>query len=211
MFYGFSLLEFFKLGGIFMWPLLLFSVIGVAFIIERGYQFSQVRTNPSEQKIKELFLKLEEKDVEGAKIALGDTSRTYVEDVLKVGLEMIDQDISRMEKSMSASATIKVNGLERGLNTLVVLSNLAPLTGFLGTVSGMIGAFKAIAATDEVSAQLVASGIYEALITTVAGLVIAIIVVSAHNIFIHKIDNFVSDTDRLVNEMVETLVAKKLK
>lgn len=194
-----------------MWPLLLFSVIGVAFIIERGYQFSKVKTKPSEQKIKGMFSKLEEKDVAGAKSVLGDTERAYVEDVLKVGLEMIDQDISRMEKSMSAAATIKVNGLERGLNTLVVLSNLAPLTGFLGTVSGMIGAFKAIAATDEVSAQLVASGIYEALITTVAGLVIAIIVVSAHNIFIHKIDNFVSDTDRLVNELLETLVSKKLK
>ncbi len=211
MFYGFSLLEFFKLGGIFMWPLLLFSIIGVAFIIERGYQFFKVKIKPSERKIKEMILKLDGKDVEGAKMALGDTSQAYVEDVLKVGLEMIDQDISRMEKSMSAAATIKVNELEKGLNTLVVLSNLAPLTGFLGTVSGMIGAFKAIAATDEVSAQLVASGIYEALITTVAGLVIAIIVVSAHNIFIHKIDNFVSETDRLVNEMVERLIAKKLK
>lgn len=210
MFYGFSLIEFFKMGGIFMWPLLFFSILGVAFIIERGYRFSKINLKPG-NRINDMFNQLKNKNISEARKVLGDTRRDYVEDVLNVGLNMIDQDISRMEKSMSASTTIKVNTLEKGLNTLVVLSNLAPLTGFLGTVSGMIGAFKSIAVTDEVSAQLVASGIYEALITTVAGLVIAIIVVSAHNVFTHKIDNFISDSERLSNELIETLVEQKLK
>lgn len=210
MFYGYSLIEFFKLGGVFMWPLLLFSIIGVAFILERSWLFYQVKLKANGN-IPEMFKKLRNKEVEGAKQLLGSAKNEYISDVLKVGLEMIDQDLPRLEKSMSAAATIKVNTLEKGLNTMVVLSNLAPLTGFLGTVSGMIGAFKSIAVTDEVSAQLVASGIYEALITTVAGLVIAIVVVSAHNIFTQKIDNFVSETERLSNELVETLVAQKIK
>ena len=210
MFYGYSLIEFFNLGGVFMWPLLVFSIIGVAFIAERAWQFSHVDLKPCDN-VEKMFALLKAKDAAGARQALNDAPAKYVSGVLSVGLDMMNQDIARMEKSMAANTTIKVNTLEKGLNTLVVLSNLAPLTGFLGTVSGMIGAFKSIAATDEVSAQLVASGIYEALITTVAGLVIAIIVVSAHNIFTHKIDNFISDSERLSNELVETLVEQKLK
>lgn len=207
---GFTLLEFFKLGGIFMWPLLLFSIIGLAFILERSYVFfkTDLKVKPE---IIDMFEKLKEKNVNEAKNILNRNKKEYIADVLKSGMDMLNQDINRMEKSMEASIKIKVKNLEKRLNGLVVLSNLAPLTGFLGTVSGMINAFKAIAVADEVSTQLVASGIYEALITTVAGLVIAIIVISAYNIYIHKIDNFINDSERLSNELIETLIAQGLK
>ena len=93
----------------------------------------------------------------------------------------------------------------------MVLSNLAPLVGFVGTVSGMIGAFKSIALADEVSTQLVASGIYEALITTVVGLLIAIVVISFYNFFISKIEAFTQDSEKLSNEMIEILITEKVK
>ncbi|MEK6645104.1 MAG: MotA/TolQ/ExbB proton channel family protein [Candidatus Firestonebacteria bacterium] len=210
MLYGFTLFELFKLGGIFMWPLLLFSVIGVAFIIERSYIFLKSDLKPNNT-IPKMFDNLKTKDVKKAKESLENSKKNHISDVLKTGLDMIEQDIGRMEKSMEAATTIKVKKLEKGLNVFVVLSNIAPLTGFLGTVSGMINAFKSIATAEEVSTQLVAIGIYEALITTVAGLIIAIVVVSAYNIFIHKIDNFISDTERFSNEMIETLIEQKIK
>ncbi|MDD5067792.1 MAG: MotA/TolQ/ExbB proton channel family protein [bacterium] len=207
---GFSMIEFFKLGGVFMWPLLLFSVIGLAYIIERGYVLFRIDLRPP-LSLPQVFNRVRSRDVEGAKNLLLQNEKNYISTVLKDGLDMINQDVPRIEKTLEASINIKVRRLEKGLNALIVLSNLAPLVGFLGTVSGMINAFKSIAAADEVSTQLVAKGIYEALITTVAGLVIAIVVISAYNVFIHMIDGFVSDSERLSNELIETLIENKIK
>lgn len=207
---GISFYEFFRLGGIFMWPLALFSIIALAFILERSYVFFKVNLKPGPE-IKKMFDKLKEKDVAGAREVLTCSEKSYINCVLRAGLEMISQDLNRMEKSIEAAINIKVRVLEKRLNGLVVLSNIAPLTGFLGTVSGMINAFKSIATADEVSTQLVAVGIYEALITTVAGLVIAIVVVSVHSIFMTKIEGFINDSERLSNELVETLIEKEIK
>jgi biopolymer transport protein ExbB len=96
--------------------------------------------------------------------------------------------------------------LQRGLIVLTSVVNVAPMLGFLGTVSGMIHAFEAIAAAEQVSAKLVASGISEALITTEAGLVVAIPVQIAVNYFISNIDRFVLDMEEASVELVDTLV-----
>ncbi len=182
----------------------------MAYILERAYAFYKVDLKVKPE-IKDMLDKIHEKDIESAKNILQSNVKNYINFVLKQGLDMIHQDVARIEKSIEASINIKVRTLERGLNVLVVLSNLAPLVGFLGTVSGMINAFKSMAMADEISTQLVATGIYEALITTGVGLVIAIVVLSAYNVFIHYVDNFVSDAERLSNELVETLIENKIK
>lgn len=207
---GFSMIEFFRLGGLFMWPLLLFSVIALAYIIERGYAFYRVDLRLPAS-LPGVFSCLKGNKIEEAKKLLLQNEKNYISSVLKDGLDMIGQDVSRIEKTLEASINIRVRRLEKGLNTLTVLGNLSPLVGFLGTVSGMINAFKSIAAADEVSTQLVAKGIYEALITTVAGLVIALVAISAYNVFMHVIDDFVSDSERLSNELIETLIENRIK
>ncbi|MDR1148761.1 MAG: MotA/TolQ/ExbB proton channel family protein, partial [Spirochaetaceae bacterium] len=82
------------------------------------------------------------------------------------------------------------------------LGSVAPLTGFLGTVSGMIGAFKSIAEASEVNAQIVANGIYEALITTVFGLIIAIVAMVANSLLTHTVDNFAADAEKSCSEVI---------
>jgi biopolymer transport protein ExbB len=82
------------------------------------------------------------------------------------------------------------------MNILTALGSLSPLTGFLGTVTGMIGAFRSIAEATEVNAQIVAGGIYEALITTVFGLIVAIIAMISHSVYTHFIDKFVADIEK---------------
>ena len=96
--------------------------------------------------------------------------------------------------------------MENGFNYLTALASLAPLTGFLGTVSGMIGAFSQIANATDVNAQLVAGGIYEALITTVFGLIIAIIASIAYNLLIQKVDTFAAETSKAINDLVPKLI-----
>ncbi len=207
---GYSLIEFFKLAGPFMWPLLIFSIIGLTYIIERSYFFykTDLRVLPE---IETVFQRVSENKIDEAKNILINQNNNYIAQSIKDGLDMIHQDVTRIEKTIEASININMRKLEKGLNALVVLSNLAPLVGFLGTVSGMINAFKSIAMADEVSTQLVASGIYEALITTVVGLVIAVVVVSAYNIFLYKIDNYVNDSERLSNQLIEILIENKIK
>ena len=96
--------------------------------------------------------------------------------------------------------------MESGFNYLTALSSIAPLTGFLGTVSGMIGAFRSIAEATDVNAQLVANGIYEALITTVFGLIIAIAALVAYNLLIQKVDTFAAETAKAINDLVPELI-----
>jgi biopolymer transport protein ExbB len=111
-----------------------------------------------------------------------------------------------VEKAIESAGTIEMSFLQRGLIILASIANVAPLMGFLGTVSGMIHAFEAIAAAEQVSAKLVATGISEALITTATGLMVAIPVQLANNFFISRIDRFVLEMEEASIELVDTLV-----
>jgi biopolymer transport protein ExbB len=95
--------------------------------------------------------------------------------------------------------------LEKGLVVLASISSIAPMLGFLGTVSGMIRAFGEIAAAKNVEASLVAGGIQEALITTASGLIIAIPIQMAHNYFISRVGRFVIDMEEASSILVDTL------
>jgi biopolymer transport protein ExbB len=107
-----------------------------------------------------------------------------------------------MEKAAETEAEDCVASLENGFNYLSALGSLSPLTGFLGTVSGMIGAFRSIAAATNVNAQIVANGIYEALITTVFGLIIAIVAMVAHSIFSNAVDKFVTRIEKICSDLI---------
>jgi biopolymer transport protein ExbB len=199
---SFSLLELFFMGGIFMWPLLLFSIATVAITLERSVYFlyhnlkySDLKENV-EDAIKNgnprdasEFLESRTKRRMGARILLAMVKRPGLSE-------------HRLEKAVEAEALNCISSLENGLNFLTALGSLSPLTGFLGTVSGMIGAFKSLAEAVDVNAQIVANGVYEALITTVFGLVIAIIAMSAHSLFSHMVDKFASETEIVCSDLI---------
>lgn len=206
---GFSMIEFFKLGGIFMWPLLLFSIIGLGYVMERCYVYLNIDFKKHPE-LDGLIDKIRDKETVSIPGFASAKKKNIIAEVIQSGLEMIGYKIDEVEKVMESTIKMKVQMLEKGLNVLMVLSNLAPLVGFLGTVSGMINAFKSIALAEEVSTQLVAGGIYEALITTVVGLVIAIMVQIAYNIFIQKVDNFVSESEQLSNRLIKTLIKNRV-
>jgi len=203
---SFSVLELFKLGGAFMWPLLLFSIATVAISIERAvYLFYHNLT------VDDLALKVSEyvnenNYSEAAEYLSGLTQKRMGARILlalitrsKPGKNFSEH---HAEQAVEIEATNCINSLENGFNFLTALGSLSPLTGFLGTVSGMIGAFRSIAEATEVNAQIVANGIYEALITTVFGLVIAIIAMISHSIFSHIVDKFASKTEGICSDLI---------
>ena len=133
-------------------------------------------------------------------------TRGPVATVLHAGLLRLDRGIEHVEKSIEESGAIEMAFLERGLVWLSTVANLAPLVGFLGTVSGMIRAFNDIAAAGDVDPSVVAGGISEALITTASGLVVAIPVQAAYNFFLSKIDKIIIDLQESSNQFVDDLI-----
>jgi len=198
-----GLIELYWTGGVFMHPILLCSVVGLAIIIERAAFFAKARTD-TRRLMGDLLHVLQDEGFEAAQRMLHGL-RGPIAAVLHSGLARAKRGPEAVEKAVETAASIEIAQLERGLIWLQTVANIAPLLGFLGTVSGMIHAFEAIAAAEEVSARLVATGIYEALITTAAGLMVAIPTQAAHNYFVSRIDKFVVDIEESGAELVDAL------
>jgi biopolymer transport protein ExbB len=203
---GFSLLELFVMGGIFMWPLLFFSIATVGITLERlmFLLYHNLKLDDLKQKVESALLN---GNIEEAKEYL--ESRTKRRMGARILLTLVNRSglsEHRLEKAVEAEAMGCVSSLENGFNFLTALGSLSPLTGFLGTVSGMIGAFRSIAEATDVNAQIVANGIYEALITTVFGLIIAIIAMSAYSLFTHVVDKFASEVEIVCSDLINKIV-----
>jgi biopolymer transport protein ExbB len=199
---GFLLLDFFNMGGIFMWPLLVFSIATISIALERVIYLLSHDLH-MEQLSREVMDHVREKDIDGAKNYLNGKIKKFTgARILLALLKHAGQTEQLMEKAAETEAKNCINELESGFDFLTALGSLAPLTGFLGTVSGMIGAFKSIAEATEVNAQIVANGIYEALITTVFGLIIAIIAMVANSLLSHSVDNFAANAEKSCSEVI---------
>jgi biopolymer transport protein ExbB len=212
---SFSILELFKLGGIFMWPLLFFSIATIGISLERAvYLF--YHNLDIDNLTNKVSAYLKSGDFKGAVEYL--TPLTGRNMGARIYLAMIKRSATKqtfsehhVERAAETEAIKCINSLENGFSFLTALGSISPLTGFLGTVSGMIGAFRSIAEATEVNAQIVANGIYEALITTVFGLVIAIIAMIFHSIFSHIVDKFASGVEGSCSELIDILIRVKLK
>lgn len=204
-----SLLELFEMGGPFMWPLLVFSVITIALILERAVYLAMhdLRVRDMGTDLVEL---IRSDGIEAAReYCAGLKKRRGARLVFSELLAHAGMGEHRMEKAAEAEGNERVRNLENGFNFLQALAGIAPLSGFLGTVSGMIGAFRSIAQADQVNAQLVAHGIYEALITTVYGLIIAIIALTGLNILTHVVDSFAAHVEKAVSDVVSAIVVRE--
>lgn len=185
-----------------MWPLLLFSIATVSIAIERVIYlfYHNLRVSDLEDAILECIKK---NDIQGAKALVGDRkARRMAAPIMGRLLENAHLGEHIMEKAAESESAAVITRMENGFDFLTALGSLAPITGFLGTVSGMIGAFKSIAEATEVNAQIVAGGIYEALITTVFGLIIAIIAMVASSFLTHIVDKFAADTEKACSEII---------
>ncbi|MDR2782309.1 MAG: MotA/TolQ/ExbB proton channel family protein [Treponema sp.] len=194
------------MGGIFMWPLLFFSIATIAIALERVIflLYHNLCVDDLKTRVEGYLVT---GNMAGARDYLSSLTNRKIG--VRVFLCLINHhDLSEheIEKAVEAEALTCVNTLENGFNFLTALGSLSPLTGFLGTVSGMIGAFKSIAEAENVNAQIVAVGIYEALITTAFGLCIAIIAMVAHSLLSHVVDKFAADTEKTCSDLIIAIV-----
>lgn len=198
------MVELFIKGKAFMWPLLAAAIIGVAFIFERLWTLSRATIN-TRKFLDKVTSALKEGGVTAAADVCAKT-RGPIASIFHAGLLKADRGVPEVEKAIESAGAIEMSFLERGLVWLATIANIAPMLGFLGTVSGMINAFEAIARAGDIEPSLVASGISEALITTATGLAIAIPIQAAHNFFVSKIDKLVIDMEESSTALLDTLV-----
>ena len=188
---SYTLLDMFHDGGGWMYPILLCSLFAVGAIFAKAYTLWMAERR-SKHLLGSVMALARARKIDEA-VALTESTPGPVAAVLNAGLRRYRDrfDISDIEAALSTTGVVELGFLERGLIVLATVSNVAPLLGFLGTVAGMISAFGAIAAAGQVEATLVAGGIKVALITTAAGLIIAIPVNVAYNFFVTRIDKLI--------------------
>jgi biopolymer transport protein ExbB len=198
------MLNYFLRGGIMMYPLFLASVLALAIIINKFYVLYRAGRNKREliAKIKEL---LNQKMI-GQAVALCENAKGPVASILKAGLTQYGKGQKAMEEAFESQASEEVSHLESYLPALATIASVSTLMGFTGTVTGMIRAFDSIAAASATSPAIVASGISEALITTAAGLLIAIPTLLFYRYLVHRVDRFVSEIERYCKELIKILI-----
>lgn len=177
-------------GGVaWMTPLLVCLVIGLAIVIERVIYLNLATTN-TKKLLENVEEALKTGGVEAAKEVCRNT-RGPVASIFYQGLDRYKEGIDVVEKSIVSYGSVQMGQLESGLSWITLFIALGPMLGFMGTVVGMIGAFDAIAAAGDISPIVVASGIKVALLTTVAGLVVAVVLQLFYNYLISKVDGLV--------------------
>ena len=199
--------KFIEGGAGFMSLIIICLIIGLALSIERILYLSFSKVNA-----KALVAKVEKALAEGGIEAAKDVCRNTRGPVAKIfydGLDRYDQGVDVVEKNIVSSGSIQMSMLENGLSWISLFIAIAPSLGFLGTVIGMIQAFDAIQAAGDISPNVVAGGMKVALITTVAGLIVAMILQVFYNYILAKIDAITIDMEEASIDLIDVLTAHK--
>jgi biopolymer transport protein ExbB len=199
-----GLVELFNDGGAFMWPILALLIIGLGFSIERIFTLTRASVN-TRKFLAGLHTALQEGGIEGA-IAECEKTPGPVASILHAGLSRSEKGLESVEKSISNAGSIEMAFLERGMVVLSTVIVLAPMLGFTGTVKGMVDAFDAIKVANDISPAVVAGGISQALLTTLFGLVVAMIIQVFYNFFTSRIDKLIIDMEESSVELLDALV-----
>ena len=199
--------EKFNQGGGFMWPILGSLVIGLAFSFERLWNLSRASMNTKKfiVKVKDA---LQKGGVEEA-MKVCENTRGSIASVFHAGLLRADEGVEASEKAIMAYGAIEMGFLERGMIWVSTFITIAPMLGFTGTVQGMVEAFDAIAEAAQISPGIVASGISVALLTTLFGLITAMILQVFYNYLISRIDKIVADMEESSIELIDSLYEMK--
>ena len=196
-------------GPLFMSFVLIALILGLALSFERIIYLNLATTN-TEKLLQDIESAMSNGGVESAKEVCRNT-RGPVASIFLQGLERSSEGIEMVEKSVIAYGGVQMGLLERGLSWIGLFIALAPMLGFMGTVIGMIDAFDIIEAKGEAKPDELAGGIKVALITTVSGLIVAIILQIFYNYIVSKIDTLVNQMEDASISLIDVLVKHDLK
>ncbi|MBO6044584.1 MAG: MotA/TolQ/ExbB proton channel family protein [Bacteroidales bacterium] len=196
--------KFIEGGAGFMALIIICLIIGLTLAIERILYLSFSKTN-TKKLVEKVEAALADGGIEKAKEVCRNT-RGPVASIFYQGLDRYDQGLDVVEKSIVSYGSVQMSNMEKGLSWISLFIAIAPSLGFLGTVIGMIQAFDAIQAAGDISPNVVAGGMKVALITTVGGLIVALILQVFYNYILAKIDSISIDMEDSSIALVDALV-----
>lgn len=191
----------------FMSLVALALVLGLAFCIERIIYLSLSEIN-AKKFMREIDAKIESGDIEGAKTQCRNT-RGPVASICYQGLLRIDTSIEDIERSVAAYGTVQAANLEKGCSWITLFIAMAPSLGFLGTVIGMVMAFEQIQIAGDINPTIVAAGMKVALITTIFGIIVALILQLFYNYVLSKVDHLTAQMEESAITLLDALLKYK--
>lgn len=205
--YKMSFLQIFLSGGPVMWPILLSSIFGLAIILAKFWQLHsiQIDTHSFLSRILEKMKRHETKEA----LKICDETKSPIANILKAGILKYDRPRPRIIEAIEDASLYEIPRIEKNLTALATIAHISPLLGLLGTVTGMVRCFQTIQAKatsfHPVSPGDLAGGIWEALITTVAGLIVAIPTFVAYNYLVSRINHYILEMEKVSTELVNFL------
>lgn len=182
-------------------------VLGLAFCIERILYLSLSEIN-AKKLLADIETKVEENDIEGAKTLCRNT-RGPVASICYQGLLRINEKIDDIERSIMSYGSVQIAKLEKGCSWITLFIAIAPSLGFLGTVIGMVMAFDQIEEAGDISPTIVAAGMKVALITTIFGIVVALVLQLFYNFILSKIEHLTSQMEESAISLMDIILKYK--
>ena len=203
------MVHYFLEGGGFMWPILLTLLFGLGFAIERFYSLMMSAVD-SQSFFDEITNAINENGTKAAAQVCEETEGP-VASIFHAGLSRMHRGLNDVEKAIQNAGSIEMAFLEKNMIWLNAVITIAPMLGFTGTVVGMIAAFDAIKAANDISPAVVAGGISQALLTTAFGLIVAMIIQTCQNLFVSRIDKLVLDMEEQSVKIMDHLYEQEVK
>jgi biopolymer transport protein ExbB len=190
-----------------MWPILLCSVFALAILLEKFWHLHKIKID-ARQFLDSVLNKMKRHEIKEA-LQLCDDTHSPISNILKAGILKYDRTRAQIKESIEDASLYEVPRLEKNLTALATIAHISPLLGLLGTVTGMVRCFQTIQAKattlHPVSPGDLAGGIWEALLTTVAGLIVAIPTFVAYNYLVSRINNLILEMEKAATELVNFL------
>ena len=203
------MVHYFLEGGSFMWPILLTLLFGLGFAIERFYSLMMSAVD-SQSFFDEITSAINENG-SAAAVQVCEETEGPVAAIFHAGLSRMHRGLRDVEKAIQNAGSIEMAFLEKNMIWLNAVITIAPMLGFTGTVVGMIAAFDAIKAANDISPAVVAGGISQALLTTAFGLIVAMIIQTCQNLFVSRIDKLVLDMEEQSVRIMDHLYEQEVK
>jgi biopolymer transport protein ExbB len=205
--YRMSLWQVFSAGGPVMWPILLCSIFALAIAIEKFWHLYRIKIDTQEF-LRNILDNMKRHQTKEA-LQICDNTNSPIARILKAGILKYDRTRDQIKEAIEDASLYEIPRLEKNLTALATIAHVSPLLGLLGTVTGMVRAFQVIQAKSTsfhpVSPGDLAGGIWEALITTVAGLIVAIPTFVAYNYLVSRINSFILEMEKAATELVNVL------
>jgi len=199
-----NLFSIFLKGGFLMWPILLCSIIGLTVIIDRYIVLRKTKINIPAFMVRIRGL-IKKKDISGA-ISHCMEEKSPVANIVRKGLKKYKLGHERVKEAIENAGSQEISKLEKGLPILATVAGIAPLLGFLGTVTGMIQAFMTIEdLAGAANPSDLAGGIWEALVTTAFGLMVGIPALAFYNYFLSAVKKTVGEMETVANDVIDVV------